>query len=186
MHWDAAWVPGAHRGADEGADEGGWCSLPKAEPGQEHRACSSERVLPTSAWGHSLAASPQGTMAKVSMPSSCLLPASSQTAAPPTTTTSWSTSSCKWPACSVLVADISESPSSGLDQPARTTLGGGSAWHQGGAGQPADLDLSPQLTHWASLVQSSSSLSFIEYFYVAATKLSTMYVIMHCTLTTAL
>lgn len=59
---------------------------------------------------HSLAASPQGTTGKVSTPSSSLPPASSQTAAPPTTTMSWRTSSCKWPTRSIPAAHSSEGP----------------------------------------------------------------------------
>lgn len=87
-------MPGAHR-----ACLGGWLAFPtKGRTGQgpgRLRAELSEgsaHLCPGS-----LAASPQGTMVKVSVPSSSLPPASSQTAALPTTTTSWSTSSCKWP-----------------------------------------------------------------------------------------
>lgn len=103
---------------------GGW-------GGSELRA---QRGLCPSLPGHSLAASPQGTMVKVSVPSSSLPPASSQTAALPTTTTSWSTSSCKWPPAAPPPPDIPEGPGSGLDQAARTTLGGGSAGTRQGLG----------------------------------------------------
>lgn len=84
------------------------------EPGVEPGAARSA--------SHSLAASPQGTTARVSTPSLCSLPASSRTAAPPTTTTSWRTSSCKWPARPLRPVPMApRAPARGLDQAPGTT-----------------------------------------------------------------
>lgn len=95
---------GARRGC-VGCTQGGWHS-PRGMGWL--RVQSSERALHL-CLGPLTGRLSQGTTAKVSTPSLSLPPASSRTAARPTTTTSWSISSCKWPARSVPAADTSRS-----------------------------------------------------------------------------
>lgn len=129
------------------AYEGGWHSL-GTWGGSEFRA---QRGLCISAWGHSLAVSPR-VLRRRSQRHHCLcrlLPPGQQlprlplhhgaplpVSAPPSLP----------PAAPSRLLTVPRVPASGLDQAARTTLGGGSVWHQGEPWLPADLGLSSLLS----------------------------------------